>query len=609
VSSLDAAPSRALGRTDPGAIAKTAGVSAADLVAIGVLLAVALVLPLVVGAISGSLDVPRNDDWSYRGIALRLFQTGRLELDGAVQAASLGLAIAVQPLLGLAGGAWWAFLVAGILFDALTVAAGYLLLRRVVEPRLAALGIGLVVIFPAWLPYSVSFMSDVPALGAQLTCLLLGAVALERQRTSGRWLLASLVVGLFGYSVREFALAAPAAVLAAALIREPRRVAPWAGLIGTAGTIAGLFLLRSSLPGVAGAFGPEPAAIVRIVPALCTLGLVLSPATLLAIRRWRRQWRPFDVALGAGIVVSLLVVQLAHLATSPEDRRLIGGSFPYVLLYDLISQWGAPAADYLIGRRPLLVPTPVWIAVGGSAIAAVVLLGAVAAGTVGAAVRRARADWPAARRAVATPAGLLAIHATGTVAGIVVYGSTWTLFDRYLWPIVPPVAALLLRGLGAGDTAAAGRADRDDAAGKPRLLDRLSVLGAAGQLVLLAGLSTAFLLNADAFDAARWRAAEVLVGRGYEAKTIDAGPEWVGSHPSGLATAAAPLPNALTWWQSWWPDFRMCAFVASAPQADSRYRLLDVRENAYRLYLVVGAAKPLYLYAVDDPACPHPGQD
>jgi hypothetical protein len=127
---------------------------------------------------------------------------------------------------------------------------------------------------------------------------------------------------------------------------------------------------------------------------------------------------------------------------------------------------------------------------------------------------------------------------------------------------------------------------------------------AAAHLLLLAGLSAVFLLNADAFDAARWRAAESLVERGYRAETIDAGPEWVGTHPTGLATAARPLPGSLNWWQSWWPDFRMCAFVASTPQAGPRYRLLEMLDQAYRLYLVVGDWKPLYLYAVDDPACP-----
>jgi hypothetical protein len=135
-----------------------------------------------------------------------------------------------------------------------------------------------------------------------------------------------------------------------------------------------------------------------------------------------------------------------------------------------------------------------------------------------------------------------------------------------------------------------------------------SIVGAAGiQLGLLACLSLVFLLNADAFDAARWRAGEALVARGYRPETVDAGPEWVGSYPTGLAAAAEPLPNALTWWQSWWPDFRMCAFVASTAQDDPRYRLLEVREHAYRLYLIAGDRKPLYLYAVDDPACPAVG--
>ena len=221
-----AAPNRSAANATAGSHVRLASL---DVVAVAGLLVAAVVLPLAVGAIGGVLDVPRNDDWSYRGIAMRLYQTGRLELDGAVQAASLGLALAIQPLLWLSGGEWWAFLVAGIVFDALAISAGYLLLRRILPRPLAALGMGLVVIFPAWLPYSLSFMSDVPGLAAQLTCLYFGAVALDRPRSSGRWLAAALVVGLYGYSIREFALAAPAAVLLAAFLREPKRASIWVG--------------------------------------------------------------------------------------------------------------------------------------------------------------------------------------------------------------------------------------------------------------------------------------------------------------------------------------------------------------------------------------------
>jgi hypothetical protein len=588
------APERATApnRSANAVVERRVRLASLDVVAIGGLLVAAVVLPLAVGAVSGVLDVPRNDDWSYRGIAMRLFTTGRLELDGAVQAASLGLALTVQPLLWLSGGEWWAFLVAGIVFDAVAIGAGYLLLRRILPPPLAALGVGLVVIFPAWLPYSLSFMSDVPGLAAQLTCLYLGAVALDRPRSSGRWLAAALIVGLYGYSIREFALAAPAAVLLAALIREPRRASIWVGAAVAAAVVIGLYFGRSLLPGVAGQFGPEAVARLRIVPALCTLGLVLAPATMLAVGTWWGRWQGRDFAIGAALVAGLIAVQLALLASSPEDRRLLGGSFPYVLLYDLISQWGAPAADYLIGRRPLLIHTPVWIGVGAVAIGGAVLLGGAISGLAGAAWRWLRAHPGAARTSLGSPMGLLAIYATGSVAGLVAYGTTWTLFDRYLWPLVPALAGLLLY--------------RPTPMGLPRRRSLAIVAVSAAHIALLAGLSLVFLFNADAFDAARWRAGEALVARGYEARSVDAGPEWVGSHPTGLAQAASPLPNSLTWWQSWWPEFRMCAFVASAPRGDPRYELLETRREAYRLYLFFGDWKPLYLYAVRDAGCPPP---
>ena len=38
--------------------------------------------------------------------------------------------------------------------------------------------------------------------------------------------------------------------------------------------------------------------------------------------------------------------------------------------------------------------------------------------------------------------------------------------------------------------------------------------------------------------------------------------------------------------------------------ANERHRLLETRPSAYRLYLVFGDPKPLYLYGVDAPGCP-----
>ena len=48
--------------------------------------------------------------------------------------------------------------------------------------------------------------------------------------------------------------------------------------------------------------------------------------------------------------------------------------------------------------------------------------------------------------------------------------------------------------------------------------------------------------NSFAYDAARYRAGEAAVAMGYDARTVDAGYDWVGYHASG-AGIRAPVPT------------------------------------------------------------------
>jgi hypothetical protein len=170
------------------------------------LLAIGVVLPTIVGAVSGSLDIPRNDDRSYRGIALHLFETGRLEIDGAAATMLVGQILVAQPFLWLSGGATWGLTVVGVLSAVVGIVAGYLLVRRLVTPGRAALAMLLLPLFPGFLPCAASYMTDLPAIAAEFVCLGLGIVALGGGEIRGRWLLASLAIGVFGFTVRELSL-------------------------------------------------------------------------------------------------------------------------------------------------------------------------------------------------------------------------------------------------------------------------------------------------------------------------------------------------------------------------------------------------------------------
>ena len=65
---------------------------------------------------------------------------------------------------------------------------------------------------------------------------------------------------------------------------------------------------------------------------------------------------------------------------------------------------------------------------------------------------------------------------------------------------------------------------------------------AGAMLVGSAVLSLTLLLNAIAYDVARWRIAEAQMANGIPAMSIDAGIEWLGYHATETADLQAPAP-------------------------------------------------------------------
>ena len=113
----------------------------------------------------------------------------------------------------------------------------------------------LLVLFPGYLAYATSFMTDVPALAAQFFSLALGARALSRSPVSTRLVAASAAIGFLGFCVRDIAVVAPVAVLVAALLVEPRRREFWAIGLVLGLSCAGLYVWQATLPGQ---FGEAP---------------------------------------------------------------------------------------------------------------------------------------------------------------------------------------------------------------------------------------------------------------------------------------------------------------------------------------------------------------
>jgi hypothetical protein len=567
-----------------------------DTLAVVALVAVGVGLPALIGAVSGSLTIPHNDDFNYRRVALGLYQSGDVQLTGWTVMSLIGQLVSVQPVLWISGGATWAFAATTALFGVVVTAASYGLARRVLSvPRSIFAVLGLT-FFPGFLLNTTSFMTDVPALAGEIACLALGAIALTRpEPTRWRWLTASLVAGCFAFSIREFALAAPVSVLVVAAIADRSHVRRYAlAGLGVVAACGAIYVITANLPGQGSATLLADApfsffSVQRVRRGAATLALVLSPALLVAAVNWRR-WKLPD--LGLGLLVGLVVYfgEITTIATTLTVPRLLVGN--------LLEPDGAPGGfGVLAGARPLLFTPPAWDILNLAALAAAVGGFGILGSVIGRAARRGDLrDGERIRAWLGSTAGLLALFAVLYGTGLVAFGLVASMFDRYLWPLAVPLGALLLLRSGAADASRTGAADA-------AVARRVGLGVAAFVMTVLAATSVALLLNSDAFDVARWRMGEFAVASGHARNTVDAGMEWVGYNARGTAdVGVVPTPREM-WYDAWWPSFRLCAIVSSSPLDIPGFRLEHADIQAYRLLLFGGPEEPLYLYGVAGPGC------
>jgi hypothetical protein len=569
------------------------------------LVALAVVLPAIVGLVSGAIGIPHNDDFAYRRPALTLFQSGRLELTGWAVMTLIGQLAATLPLLWLTSGSSAAFAATTMAFAVVGIVAGYALARRVLTPGAAGLAVLLATLVPGFLLYTTAYMTEVPAFAMEVSCLALGAVAIGRTPHDGRWswLAASLAVGCYGFAIREYAMAAPIAVLVAAVTSEPeRRWRPYAiGFMGVVVACGAIYAFAAALPGQ-GSVGlelPTPATTRRVLDAVSVLSLALAPTLFLAGVAWVRHWRRASrrIAAAVGALAGLAAATLIYLDQLTIRLGLAPGPVPDVLVGNVFSAHGSLDVGVLAGSRPVLYAPPTWDLLNAFAllvtIAGIAFLGAF---LVAERHRLARAvDLRAIPTSLGSAAGMLAAFVVVFAAGTIALGLTSILFDRYVWPLALPLAILLLRP------------PEPDPAANPGLSvwRRVGVHMLTGVLVVVtATTSLALLLNEAAFDGARWRMGEEAVRLGFAPDTVDAGLEWVGVHATGLAALRAQPVPSMTDYSVKFPSMHPCAVVASTALGFPGFRLLLTQPDAYRLLLVGGPSETLYLYRVEGRGCP-----
>ncbi len=585
------------------------------------IVSLAVGLPAILGLASGALDIPHNDDFDYRQVALVFWSGGTLEMRGFSVMSLIGQVLFVQPFLWLSGGQPWAFAAATGVLTVAGLVSAYVLLRRVLDTGRAALAVLAAVVVPGFLVNTTSFMTDLPAFASMFVCLALGAVAIRSDgEIEWRFLIASLAVGLFGVSIRESALAAPIAVVVIAALADrdgPRR-AIVAGIVFLVAAAA-VHQLAAAIPGQGSPrFDPGPG-LQRLRLAFSTLALCLSPALVMAIAWWRSRWRVADVL--PGLIVGLLI------AWAPLSALAKTGRLPSMLIGNLFTSVGPDGGGALGGGRPLIYPTEVWTAVQVAAFIATIFVPGVTTGIIGSTLRYGGLARSRIREWSRSPVSLLVAFALFTAMGLALYGWAYTMFDRYLWPLILVGSALLLIrpasvADGTADVAAApaqGAAPEpvDDVESGPkpgpkpgpepsrpgRTLHPAPWLAAA-LLVALGSLSVMHLLASNAFSAGRWAFGERAVAMGIPAGHVDAGMEWVGYYATGDARVYWGAPKGQMWYTGWWPSFRLCAVVSSSQVKQPGYRIVYADPSAYRQYQIAGPPLPLFLYQVDRPGCP-----
>jgi hypothetical protein len=551
------------------------------------LLTLGVAVPFALGLAAGSQGIARMDDWVYRRIAIDLASRGVLSLHN-VTTMLIGQIILVQPFLKIFGVQSAAFSAFGVVSATGVVLASYALARQFLAPRRAALAAATLLVFPGYLAYATSFMTDVPTLALAMTCLALGVVALRHRPVRIRWLLASAAVGCLAFSIREFAIAAPVAVLLAVVCAEPRRVQTWAVVLGAAGSCVLLVVLKSTLPGqdLGSPVGYVSTGIdlSQLVEALACVSLALLPAIIVALVRSRRSWRQADMVIGAELGIIVIAYQLFEWYQN--------GTIPVVFLNNLANQRGVPGwQQVLLGTRPLLFADASWLVLSGIALVASVLGLIVVAGVGGSLIRRYKRAAPGAVKALGTPVGVVALFSCLFGLGIAVYGVHWAVADRYYWPLIPPAATLLLylpAGLGS----------------RSRLHSPMTGFRVAGAVAAtFAGVTLVaviLMLNSFAFDSARWRAGEQLAQLGVAPDELDAGYEWVGSHAPSLANSVRP-GFGLTFYEGYFSGYLACGVVSSDTWTEPGYDLVGT--ESYSLNLIAGPTELLYLYRATSPAC------
>jgi hypothetical protein len=389
----------------------------------------------------------------------------------------------------------------------------------------------MIAVGPMWATLSASYMTDMPAFALAMVCLALGARAVRVDEVNVGLLCAALLVGFSAFTVREFAIVAPLAVCLAALwaagkTRPGRRVFMIAAF-GVLILMACVFIWWRQGLSALGTETPQFPSLSSIKPALHSsaqsavlVGLLVSPAVILAEPRrllkaaWARAPRT-SAAVGFLAVLALGGETARH----RETAKFLGPGY--------VMNPNGPA-----GIGPDLFPKRLLEALALVGVLAVLFLFFAALPPMLNAltrVCRGQRETP-----MSPPLSVVTLAAVG-------YGLSYTLsgvsrgifFDRYLLPLLPLIAVLVLNA---------------DAAHAVATRSLRIASGAA--LLALAAFGAVYAANAASYSGTEWSVAEHAAKLAGSPQRVDDRKlgYWTAYHAPHFANDLrpyfnAPLPN------------------------------------------------------------------
>jgi hypothetical protein len=501
--------------------------------------------------------IPQADDWSYVKSALTLDQHRHLALQGWGQMFLLGQLLTAQPFLWLLGAHPFSLEVYGAATTALWLGCAFVIGRRCLGPRRAFLLVLALAVWPGMGVLTSSFMTDTPAAGSSLLCVILGIGSIERR--SRLRLAGAMLTGLLAFTIREQFVVALVAVATGAVVARgvPRRFRLEA-VGGTVGVLIVGALLEHFRHQMANAdrapfsfstlqFNHVPSSLV---PCLFTVALAVAPLacwTLLTLRR--------KDLLDPGRLTGWLL----GLAALGYVAQWNFATVPTVTLRNYVLPTGS-FGGVAVGYAPPIMGVAVWHALQITAMISAIVL----TGEIGARLRRLNALWNACRAGSPT---LIVLTVYWLLLGAFVVGLAFggqVQFDRYLLPLFPGAGILLLRPSNHHTLSAKAKASRTPIAVATVLM-----------IAFLAAVELNMTVSTDARDGTIWRAATRLTQLGVPAEMINAGLDWNGyyaSTPTNRPDAALDINTyAGQHWTHIFPRASDC-FVVTLTRVPARYR-------------------------------------